>query len=109
MTANRSFALLSSCVVYCNPALSTLQKNYLLLDPNKFNYKIDFPKEKTKWEKLVTEMPLIAQYPEMIAQTLKQAEKTEPGQARRGSITWRFAASRGRSQVTGVRSQKWQH
>ncbi|MBT3198647.1 MAG: hypothetical protein HN350_01920 [Phycisphaerales bacterium] len=57
---------------------ATLQKDYQLLNTSKFNYKTDFPAAKAKWEKLIKEMPLIAKYPEMIEQTLKQLGKSSP-------------------------------
>ncbi|MBC8374034.1 MAG: hypothetical protein H8E53_10600, partial [Planctomycetes bacterium] len=60
---------------------ATLQKQYSLLDPDKFDYKNDFPKQQKLWDRLLKEVKIVAGYPELITKTIKQFSKTPPSDA----------------------------
>jgi len=60
---------------------ATLKKQYSLLDPDKFDYKNDFPKQQKSWDNLLKEVKIVAAYPELITKTIKQFSKIPPSDA----------------------------
>ena len=60
---------------------TTLAKDYALLDPAKFDYSIDFPKQQKAWDNLLKEVKTINAYPALMTETVKQFSQTAPPEA----------------------------
>jgi hypothetical protein len=60
---------------------STIARDYGLLNPAKFDYSTDFPKQQKIWDNLLKEVKIVNAYPALISETVKNFSKTPPSDA----------------------------
>ena len=60
---------------------ATIARDYALLNPAKFDYSTDFPKQQKVWDSLLKEVKTVNAYPALITETIKKFSRTAPSEA----------------------------